>query len=146
MLIKKIFLFLFLWPLVSCSPTPESIIFGQDLCDLCIMKIHDHRYGGLILTQKGKSYKFDSLECLQQFETEKLDKEEIIKEYYVFDAFEKGKLVPLSKALFLNIPKMRGPMGKAIWGSESQDGISKAQAIHGGEVLNWAQLKALLQN
>lgn len=109
------------------------------------MRILDPRYGGLILTKKGKSYKFDALECLLKFEAEKLDKQEIIKARYVFNTFKKGELIKLEQAIFLVIPTMRSPMGIGIWASNSTEDISKAKAQHGGEVLDWSQLKNLLQ-
>ena len=40
---------------------------------------------------------------------------------------------------------MRSPMGMGIWASDSSEQISKAKSEYGGEVLNWAQLKILLE-
>lgn len=109
------------------------------------MGIQDSRFGGLILTKKGKSYKFDSLECLLDFEVKKLDKNEEVKTRYVFNTFKKGDLVNVEQAFFLKIPNMRSPMGLGIWASNSTQEILKAQSEHGGEVLNWSQLKVILQ-
>ncbi|MDD4974977.1 MAG: hypothetical protein PHY93_11535 [Bacteriovorax sp.] len=140
----KIFIFSFLF-LLGCKVEPDPVIFGSEFCNHCAMGIHDPRYGGLILTEKGKSYKFDSLECLLKFEDEKLDKAEKIKARYVFNTFKKGELVKLDQAIFLKIPNMRSPMGAGIWASSSLEEISKAKAERGGEVLNWSQLKILLE-
>ena len=131
--------------LLGCTPKPEPVIFGSDACDYCAMAIHDHRFGGLILTKKGKSYKFDSLECLRKFEVEKLDKSELIQAHYVFNTFKKDELIKLETAIFLKISNMRSPMGMGIWASDSSEQISKAKSEYGGEVLNWAQLKILLE-
>ena len=131
--------------LLGCTVEPEPVIFGSESCNHCAMKILDSRYGGLILTKKGKSYKFDSLECLLNFEAKALDKKEIIKARYVFHTFKKGELIKLEEAIFLVIPTMRSPMGIGIWASNSTEEISKAKAEHGGEVLDWSQLKSRLQ-
>jgi copper chaperone NosL len=143
----RIFFLTFLF-LLGCTPTPEAVIFGSDFCDHCAMAIHDHRYGGLILTKKGKSYKFDSLECLMKFEAEKLAKkgsDEHVLARYVFNTFKRGELIKLEQAHFLKIPKLRSPMGQGIWASDISGDISKAKSEHGGEVLNWSQLKSLLE-
>lgn len=139
-------LLLLLCILFGCTPKVESVIFGSDLCDNCRMKIHDHRYGGAILTEKGKTYKFDSLECLLEFESKKLDKQEIVKERYAFNTFKKGELINVNQAVFLNVPKTRSPMGLGILSAESEGQILKVKAKQGGEVLNWEQLKDLLQS
>lgn len=131
--------------MLGCTVEPEPLIFGSESCHHCAMRILDPRYGGLILTKKGKSYKFDALECLLKFEAEKLDKQEIIKARYVFNTFKKGELIKLEQAIFLVIPTMRSPMGIGIWASDSTEEISKAKAEHGGEVLDWSQLKNLLE-
>jgi copper chaperone NosL len=131
--------------LLGCSAAPDPVIFGSEFCNHCAMAIHDHRYGGLILTKKGKSYKFDSLECMLKFESEKLDKSEVVSARYVFNTFKKGELVKLENAFYLRIPSLRSPMGQGIWASDSSLEISNAKNEHGGEVLNWSQLKILLE-
>lgn len=140
---KIIFFSLLLF--IGCVVKPEPVIFGSEFCDYCAMGIHDHRFGGAILTEKGKTYKFDALECLLKFEARKLDKQEIVKERYVFNTFKKGDFVSLEKATFLNIPNTRSPMGLGIWASDTPEQILKAKEQHSGEVLNWSQLKILLQ-
>lgn len=142
-LVNLFFSFLFF---IGCTVIPEPVMFGSDFCNHCTMTIYDHRYGGLLLTKKGKSYKFDSLECLLKFESEKLEKTEFVSARYVFNTFRKGKLIPLEKAFFLRIPNLRSPMGQGIWASDSSLEISKAKNEHGGEVLNWSQLKNILKH
>jgi copper chaperone NosL len=51
----------------SCTVKPEPIQYGEDNCVLCQMTIMDHRYGTEVVTDKGKVYKFDSVECLVEF-------------------------------------------------------------------------------
>ena len=43
---KKIFLLLsLLWLISSCTPTPEPIEYGADMCDFCKMSIVDAQHG-----------------------------------------------------------------------------------------------------
>lgn len=129
---------------MACNPEPEKVIFGSEFCHQCAMGIHDHRYGGILLTKKGKSYKFDSLECLLRFEKNKLKKTEEVKARYVFNTFKKGELIRLEHAHFLKIKKMRSPMGAGIWASDSAEEISKAKGEYDGEILDWLQLQNTL--
>ncbi len=51
----------------SCGSNPEPINYGHDECEFCRMQISDNRYGAELVTDKGKVYKFDSIECLIEF-------------------------------------------------------------------------------
>ncbi|MBK6827600.1 MAG: hypothetical protein IPG86_12340, partial [Chitinophagaceae bacterium] len=53
--------------LLSCSTKPEPFKPGTDNCHFCKMGITDTRFGGELITKKGKMYKFDDLICLARF-------------------------------------------------------------------------------
>jgi hypothetical protein len=80
-----------------------------------------------------------------KFESEKLEKSEVISSRYVFNTFKKGELIKLENAFYLRISSLRGPMGQSIWASDSSLEIANAKNEHGGEVLNWSQLKIILE-
>ncbi|MGB5288980.1 MAG: hypothetical protein WBN42_10875, partial [Ignavibacteriaceae bacterium] len=65
-MIKNKFSMVFLLPLLfllaSCGSKPEPINYGKDECEFCRMQISDNRYGAELVTDKGKVYKFDSIE------------------------------------------------------------------------------------
>jgi copper chaperone NosL len=85
----------------------EPIQFGSDYCDECKMQITDRRYGGAALTHAGKTYKFDSVECLSDFV--KNHRDEVKEKYYV--DFQTSELKNVKEThLYLN-EKMSGPMG-----------------------------------
>lgn len=51
----------------SCSPKgPEKINFGKDQCELCKMGIEDPKFATELITEKGRIYKFDDLNCMQK--------------------------------------------------------------------------------
>jgi len=52
---------------ISCSTKPQPIQYGKDVCDHCKMTIVDQKFGGEIVTKKGKAYKFDDLICMAKF-------------------------------------------------------------------------------
>jgi copper chaperone NosL len=51
----------------GCKPMPEKISIGKDQCVECKMTITDPRFGGEIVTRKGKIFKFDDAHCLASF-------------------------------------------------------------------------------
>ena len=53
--------------LSSCSVEPQAIAIGKDLCDECHMTIMDPKFGGEVVTKKGKVFKFDDVHCLIRF-------------------------------------------------------------------------------
>src|SRR5690606_30570495 len=52
----------------ACKPEAQAIDYGFDSCTHCKMTIADNRYGAELVTQKGKVYKFDAVECLTAYE------------------------------------------------------------------------------
>ena len=51
----------------SCKTEPKPIDFGSDACEFCQMIIIDNHYGGELITEKGKVFKFDSGECMARY-------------------------------------------------------------------------------
>ena len=48
----------------ACSKGHQPINYGEDECEFCKMMVMDKRYGAELVTDKGKIYFFDSIECL----------------------------------------------------------------------------------
>lgn len=48
----------------ACSIGLEPIDFGRDQCAFCKMTISDTRYGGELITDKGRILKYDAIECM----------------------------------------------------------------------------------
>jgi copper chaperone NosL len=53
--------------LIACNPERKPIQYGEDKCAFCRMSIVDQRFGGEIVTQKGKVYMFDAVECMVNY-------------------------------------------------------------------------------
>lgn len=112
---------LFLW---GCTPkSAEPILFGQDSCAHCKMMITDRRFGGEIITTKGKVYKFDSLECLNDFS--KKNRALLGESYreFVVSVTNQGALIPANSARFYLEPTLRSPMGKGYLAAPSVDAL-----------------------
>ncbi|RMD99433.1 MAG: nitrous oxide reductase, partial [Calditrichaeota bacterium] len=95
-----VFLVAFSW-LVSCSPSPQPISFGQDSCDYCKMTIVDPKFSSELVTRKGKVYKFDSIECLAGFVMEKMPDRNKIHSLWVANFNQPDQFLPAATAVFL---------------------------------------------
>lgn len=126
--------------LVSCKPEPQAIDYGFDSCTHCKMTISDQRYGAELVTQKGKIYKFDAIECL-------VDYQKNSQEQYVFqlvtDFARPGEFVNAQTAWYLRSEAMPSPMGMNLNAFENREQAEQTAAEKGGELLSWEEVKQL---
>lgn len=128
------FLFIFL----SCQKSPEPINYYNEECSLCQMTISDPKYGAELITQKGKIYKFDSIECLITFLHN--FKSEEVNSTWVTDFSQPQKFIKSEKAIFLKSDELESPMGLNVCAFESKDSLNTIKEKLGGEVLSWNDL------
>ncbi|MCL6523394.1 MAG: nitrous oxide reductase accessory protein NosL [Thermoflavifilum sp.] len=121
--------------LVACTPRPEPIQYGVDNCDYCRMTIMDKRFGGELVTTKGKVYKFDAIECMDQFYHQSHEKMAIA---LFIDYSNPGHFIAAKQAYLLQSPQIHSPMGgeKGIAAFSSKDVADSMQKIYGGEIIN----------
>lgn len=125
--------------LTSCSAQPQPIVLGKDDCSFCKMTVSDARFGGEVLTQKGKVYKFDDPHCLLSFLHANTVKKEDIKTVYVVD-FNTHKLIPSADAFYLKSDDLRSPMSGNIAAFSNKADVQKAATQFKGQEVNWDAL------
>ena len=125
---------------LGCTPKPEPIQFGKDLCHFCSMKIMDQRYGAELITSKGRVYKFDSIECLLAFSSEKKVK---VHSRWVVDFGNPGQLIPWEKALFLHTPRLPSPMGLNVAAFSEEEKLKTTKEKYKGRKIPSKKLLAL---
>lgn len=118
----------------GCKVKPEPIQVGVDSCETCRMRITDARFGGEVITKKGRVYKFDSLPCLVRFVTSNKD---VVETILASDFLEPGKLIDVHRAVFLSAEKIKGPMGSGLIATENAAGAKDLQTKNGGGLLTW---------
>lgn len=129
---------LFLLAIVSCTNTkPEPLQTGVDHCHTCHMKIADARFGGEVITEKGRIYKFDSVQCLHEYLSTTKDQ---VKSTLVADYFVPETLVEVESAHFLSSPTITVPMGDGIVASRDLSAIEKTKNLNPGKVTDWKGL------
>lgn len=98
---------------VGCKVKPEPIVFGEDHCSYCKMSIADPKFGAELVTDKGKIYKFDAMECLVPY------MEENPAEYAFIMGIaldQPGELISVDSLHFVISEQINSPMGGNIGG------------------------------
>jgi copper chaperone NosL len=124
----------------SCSAGPVPIITGKDNCQFCKMTISDNRFGAEILTNKGKTYKFDDVQCAISFLREQQEIKNSLKEIYFTDFSDPHSLIPSGSAFILKSEKLQAPMGGFYSAFKSMENLNKVKQEFQGSVTNWKEM------
>lgn len=133
-------LFLFIISLISCGAKPEPINYGKDECEFCRMLITDNKYGAELVTDKGKIYKFDSVECLVDFAITKNLTGDQTQTLLITDFSSPGNFVDARSAYYVRNNEFRSPMGLNVIAFGANTVMRKFVSENGGEVLSWVEL------
>lgn len=125
--------------LTSCATGPEPIQFGKDACDYCKMTIIDKKFGGEIVTDKGKIFRFDDIRCIVDFiNAGSADK--ATSTIYFLDYGGKGNLLRSDSAFLMKSEELRSPMGGTTAAfSDEASRQSSMQQLNGTSV-NWVDV------
>ncbi|MEO6820134.1 MAG: nitrous oxide reductase accessory protein NosL [Ginsengibacter sp.] len=119
------FLLLFLSGFISCDSGPQNITLGKDACTFCKMGIADNRFGGEIITKKGKIYKFDDTHCILGFMKANTINNNDIKETWLVNYAEPHNFIAAEKATLLESSELHSPMGGNTGAFENQDKLNE---------------------
>lgn len=131
--------------MAACNPGPREARIGEDQCAHCRMTVSESRFAAQLITDRGRSFLFDSAECL----AESLDEGEpaaidMVRSLWVTDFDRPGVWLRVEEAHFLRSDHLRSPMGVGLSAYASVDEAAEARAEHGGEVLNWDEVRTLV--
>lgn len=126
--------------LYSCSTKPQPFIPGKDNCYFCKMGITDTRFGGELITKKGKIFKFDDVICLANFLNNGGEDESNISKTLTILFDKPNEFVDVNKAFFAISSDIRTPMGSNAAAFNSKTGAeSFIKNKHQAAVINWQQ-------
>lgn len=124
--------------LFACSSGPKAIDYDEDQCHRCKMIISQKQFGAELITQKGRVYKYDAIECLIP---------EVLKngtEYYshllVTDYNEPGNLISALDAQFLVSEALPSPMGGFLSAYSTAEKAHSAKMKYSGTVHDWPSI------
>jgi len=131
--------------LTACNPKPEQIAFGKDNCAECKMTIMDPKFGGEIVTKKGKVYKFDDVHCVAVFlERRGVELSEIHQTLFT-NYNNSNEFIKVKTAEFVVSSRLKSPMGgNAAAFKNEAEAKKKAAELEGSKVTNWATLYNIL--
>lgn len=130
----------------GCAKKPATIAFGTDTCENCSMTISDPRYGAVFVTDKGRSYKFDSVECMVESLNDggRLAGTNV-RDFYVMDYAHPGQVVDATQAAYLVSPNLPSPMGANVTSFAAQTSADSVQTEKGGDVMTWDAIQQHLR-
>lgn len=134
-----------LFILAGCTPKSEPINFGKDQCYECKMTIIDPKFGGEIVSKKGKVYKFDDTHCIAAFMKKRTIGMSDIHSTLFVDYNGSGEFISVKEAEFVVSSQFKSPMGgnaAAFKGSKAAQ--AKSNEIPGSKLTNWATLYNIL--
>lgn len=131
--------------LTGCNPKPEKINFGKDNCAECKMTIMDPKFGGEIVTKKGKVYKFDDVHCIATFLKRRGVEMNDIHQTLFTDYNNSGEFIKVNDAEFVVSSQLKSPMGgNAAAFKNKEEAEKKSAEIEGSKRTNWATLYNIL--
>lgn len=128
---------LLLLTLGACTPQPKPLVHGQDNCAYCKMGLANDQYGAELVTTKGKTYAFDSIECMAAHLVEERTTTDDVHSLWVVDFQHPPNLIAVDDAILLHSRDLRSPMGMNL--TAFGPGITQQAVEHSfyGDVLEW---------
>lgn len=126
--------------LSGCTPKVRPIAYGSDTCHYCRMTIVDQQHAAQVVTEKGKAFKFDAVECMLHY----LDSPEArpMALFRVADFRNPGELVDATAASYLVSENLPSPMGAFLSAFADRGEASAAQAEFNGDLYDWEGIRA----
>lgn len=130
-----VFSTLILLMLSACiNQDPKEVNLHADECTYCKMVVSDQQFVSQLVSDKGKSYPFDSIECLAAYAYQTPDVAEIAK-LYVADYTQKGQWLLLDSADIYHAESVQSPMGLSLFALPGQESIPSE--ITDAKKMNW---------
>jgi copper chaperone NosL len=126
----------------ACSQEPAEIHYGSDECAHCKMMITDDQFASQIVTEKGKAYKFDAIECMAAYQRERGNELENAK-LYVSNYNVGGTWLNAKEAQFVKSEVVNSPMGESLLAFPSEKEAREHVAEKSGTLLKWTEVSPM---
>ncbi len=124
--------------LSSCGVEPEKIDYGKEACVYCKMNIVDQQHAAEIVSQKGKVFKYDAIECMLRDNDH--NKKEDVALFLVMNYTNPDSFLDATSAHFIVSENIPSPMGAFLSAVISEEEAKEIVNEKSGEVYNWEQI------
>jgi len=129
---------------LNCSVKPEPLRYSKDNCSFCKMTLVDDKFGGELVTKKGKVFKFDDIKCMISFLNSSQEKPDSYSYELVVDyahAADEFDLIPASDAFYLQSEEVKSPMAGNVAAFKIKTEQQNYQQKWNGSVMSWNDVK-----
>lgn len=126
--------------MAACSSDPRPIVLGQDACHHCKMTLMDPKFGAELVTEKGKIFIFDDVNCMLGYMDSEEGKSQTFKHILVMDYLNPGTLIDANIAHYLKSSEFKTPMASEVVAFPDYDLLKEYKAKNGGVYLAWGEL------
>ncbi len=124
--------------LSACGKKEAKIEYGKVDCDFCKMKLMDNKFGVLMISDKGRNFHFDDINCFKRFQEENYISS---KEIHISCIDKPGELVPIETAYFIHSDNIKTPMASGIVAYSSEEIANKTAKELQSNILKWDDIK-----
>jgi copper chaperone NosL len=130
-----------LFALDGCSQSPQPIKYGSDECAYCKMSIMNPKFGGEIVSGKGKLYKFDDAACMVSFLKSVDSGKEKNSSVYLIDFCGEHAFIKPEAAFLLSGEEFKSPMRGNVAAFSNVDSMSVIQEKFVSKEITWDEFK-----
>jgi copper chaperone NosL len=123
----------------GCDNGPQPFRIGKDACDFCKMTITDNRFGGEVVSDKGKVFKFDDTRCITSF-LRSHNYENVTMDIYLVDFSGDGHFVKAENSFLYKSDELRSPMGGNVAAFASNDSMTRLKQKLQGIETRWNEI------
>lgn len=143
---QKLTMFIFaalLFNVSACEPKPQEINLGSDPCEYCRMMITEAEFGSQVLNRQGRSFKFDSVECMAAFDITNNNPDNI-HSLWVPDFLNRDEWLEATTAVYLHSESLRSPMGLFLTAYRDHESALNMKEEYGGEITDYNRVKQIV--
>lgn len=136
---KHIIYILILILTISCSKKESTPIkLNIDACEFCKMKIADGKFGGELITNKGRVYMFDDMHCMIAYHKENSNVQ--IHSFYIHDYNQNNKLIPAETAFYIKDGEINSPMHGNIIATKTEEEAKTLASKFKSNLTTWSEI------
>ncbi|MEQ8424046.1 MAG: nitrous oxide reductase accessory protein NosL [Cyclobacteriaceae bacterium] len=124
----------------SCSTDPVPLEFGKDVCHNCKMVLIDNKFGAELVTNKGKVYKFDDINCLLSYYNTHEEEQVNYAHKLVIDFTNPGTLIDASSSHYLKADAIKSPMASQVAAFQDYELMKENKKKWNGIYLSWGEV------